>query len=226
MSKVLIITGSETGQTEREMKTIVSEWTARKDRKFEIAKVISGNKISKEFDNLCDNYDLMVVATSSFGDGDAPSSFTLFLEKLYEKKLEAKNGGILDGMQHCVLGFGSTVYETFQNCPRLTDRLLEECGSRRFLERVEVDECDPTEACMKKVEAWKESTFKYLNKPAAASKPPACEWAIPDGAMVLEKNAEGEEGSQSGNFYLFLAVVMAVIAFAFREKLMPLLGME
>ena len=118
--KVLIVTGSETGTTEREVKTIVAEWEGKKDKKFDVT-TISGNKIAKEFDNIVDNYDLMVVVTSSFGDGDAPSSFSLFLDKLYEKKLEAANGGILDGMQHCVLGYGRTVYETFQNCPRLTD---------------------------------------------------------------------------------------------------------
>ena len=46
----------------------------------------------------------------------------------------------LAGMQHAVLGEGSSVYsETIQNCPRLSDKYLEECGSRRFFPRHETD---------------------------------------------------------------------------------------
>ena len=54
--------------------------------------------------------------------------------------LQAANEGLkpLAGMQHAVLGEGSSVYaETFQNCPRLTDKFLGECGSRRLAMRGE-----------------------------------------------------------------------------------------
>ena len=36
-----------------------------------------------------------------------------------------------------------TVYETYQNCPRLTDKLLEQVGGRRMIERLEIDEMGP-----------------------------------------------------------------------------------
>ena len=81
---------------------------------------------------------MLVVITSSFGDGEPPDNYTNFLLKI----LQAAEDGSkpLEGMQHAVLGEGSSVYqETFQNCPRLTDKYLEECGSRRFFARHETD---------------------------------------------------------------------------------------
>jgi len=38
------------------------------------------------------------------------------------------------------VGYGQSVYPTFQNVPRLTDKLLEQLGSRRCVRRVELDE--------------------------------------------------------------------------------------
>lgn len=46
-------------------------------------------------------------------------------------------------MQHAVLGLGSSFYETFQNCPRMTDKFLEQCGSRRLAMRGELDDNHP-----------------------------------------------------------------------------------
>ena len=72
-----------------------------------------------------------MIVTSSYGDGDPPSNYESFLRDLY-----VAEGTPFEGCQHCVLGFGSTDYETFQNCPRLTDKLLGALGSRRMLARV------------------------------------------------------------------------------------------
>merc|ERR1712157_487504 len=79
--------------------------------------------------------------TSSYGDGEAPSGFGKFLYHIYTAAADAKkntDAAVLSGMEHSVLGFGSTVYYTFQNVPRLCDRLLGESGSRRFLMRNEI----------------------------------------------------------------------------------------
>ena len=46
----------------------------------------------------------------------------------------------MKGLQHCVIGYGQSVYATFQSCPRYVDQLLEKLGSRRMLQRVELDE--------------------------------------------------------------------------------------
>ena len=54
-------------------------------------------------------YDAFVIVSSSYGDGDPPSNFENFLRALY-----TADEGVLAGKQHCVLGYGSTDYETFE----------------------------------------------------------------------------------------------------------------
>merc|ERR1712160_6406 len=83
------------------------------------------------------NYDIIIVGVSSYGEGDSPGGYGKFLYQLQEAAKSDEKP--LDGLQHAVLGFGSTIYETYQNCPRLTDKYLGEAGSRRCLEMVEVD---------------------------------------------------------------------------------------
>ena len=81
---------------------------------------------------------VIVVCTSSFGDGDPPDNYGSFLLQLMQGAEDGSKP--LAGMQHAVLGEGSSVYsETFQNCPRLSDKYLEACGSRRFFARHETD---------------------------------------------------------------------------------------
>merc|ERR1712032_1483277 len=109
----------------------------------------------------------------------APANFEQFFVGLL-KAVAAKKKPFA-GMQHAVLGFGGASYDTFQNCPRLTDKMLEECGSRRFHKRAEIDseawqEGEPER--MEKLEKdWKDEVFSKLQSGIEASDPPACEWA-------------------------------------------------
>ena len=122
---VLVVYGSETGTTKRKVKAIASAWGSRAGKKFGSITVKSGDEAAAEFASIKEKYDAIVVGVSSFGDGDPPEGYQLFLGELYkpskvtpangEEKIERKP---LEGMQHAVLGFGSTVYETYQNCPR------------------------------------------------------------------------------------------------------------
>jgi sulfite reductase alpha subunit-like flavoprotein len=79
----------------------------------------SAKAASVGLEALAAKYDAFVIVSSSYGDGDPPSNFENFLRALY-----TADEGVLAGKQHCVLGYGSTDYETFQNCPRLTDKLM------------------------------------------------------------------------------------------------------
>ena len=119
MAKVCVIFGTESGGSERHAKRLSKAWTSgvtfdgKKD-------FMSGDAAAKRgLGAIADAYDFLVVVTSSYGDGDPPSNYARFLTALY-----AAEGRPLAGCQHCVLGFGSTDYETFQNCPRLTDKLM------------------------------------------------------------------------------------------------------
>merc|ERR1719384_1048626 len=150
-------------------------------QKFQ-AELQEGNDASEEFDKIGANYNVLLVLTSSYGDGDPPSGFGKFLYKLYEAaKSKTKP---LSGIEHSVLGFGSTTYYTFQNVPRLSDRLLEESGSRRFLMRTEIDEMDEDNET--KVDNWYEAVSKRcVEKMKNSSKEETpidsvCKWQEPE----------------------------------------------
>merc|ERR1712232_77574 len=124
--RVIVVWGSETNQSYNEMKELVKAWKA--DGKIDVVQFLQGDAAAEVFSDInSSNYDAIVVGTSSYGDGDAPSGYGKFLYQLYEASKEGESP--LKGMQHAVLGFGSTLYETFQNCPRITDKLLGESGS-------------------------------------------------------------------------------------------------
>merc|ERR1712232_50759 len=144
---------------------------------------VQGNDMADRWSEVTiDNYDFLMVATSSYGEGEAPSGFGKFLYQLQE----ASKGGQkpLRGLQHAVLGIGSTVYETFQNCPRHVDKYLEECGSRRIQERYEWDEMTNDES---DVEEWGEKIFPIMTANIGKSdQDQVCDWEKPE-SMLLKK---------------------------------------
>lgn len=129
---------------------------------------------------------------------DPPANFNLLLLKLF--RAAAAGEKPLAGLQHVVLGYGCSVYPTFQNCPRMADKLMGECGSRRLEKRVELDdggEEDPVDG-MRRFDA---AVFAALSGGLPnASSPPVCDWRVP--ASKLEPKTEedllmdmGEGGS-------------------------------
>ena len=212
-ARVIVIYGSETGGSKSKISTIVANWQKRAEMKFSIKGMMEGNDAATKFDTLKDEYDVIILCTSSFGDGDPPSGYENFLGKLYKGAAAGEESPKpLAGMQHVVLGFGSTVYDTFQNCPRLSDRLLESCGSRRFAKRVEVDECE-TQDGYELLKSFEADIFTTLQKPPSASAPPPCAWTEP-ASEVVEKNelAKDDGGLKIG---IAVAVVVAVVAVAY-----------
>jgi len=141
--------GSETGNVRRGIHACVRQWQKSSEGgayTVESANVMPGNEVVKEFSSLAEiahHFDVLIVATSSFGEGDPPANFLKFLVMLVRAaNAEVKPGRQppLKGLQHCVVGYGQSVYPTFMSCPRYTDQLLEKLGSRRMVERVEIDE--------------------------------------------------------------------------------------
>ena len=192
-TRVLLVYGSESGTCKRIANTMAKDWMSRPNRTFEISLVCTGadalkelsimendmNEIYHDFTSLRNKYDVIVVVTSSYGEGDPPENFGSFFLAL----LAAAEGGSrpLVGVQHCVLGQGSTVYqETFQNMPRLTDRYLGECGSRRFVMRQEVDAAHYIEGDQHLMDRnhWKEAVFEALQSLPKASTPDVCKWDV------------------------------------------------
>ena len=56
--------------------------------------------------------DVLFIATSSFGEGDPPENFNMFVLHLQRAALDGSKP--LEGLQHVVLGYGASCYETFQ----------------------------------------------------------------------------------------------------------------
>merc|ERR1712176_1385601 len=111
------------------MKDMVEKWKSTPDQQFTVTDFLEGNEAADRFSDInSSNYDFILIGTSSYGEGDAPGGFGKFMYQLQEAASSGEKP--LEGLQHAVLGFGSTIYETYQNCPRLTDKYLGEAGSR------------------------------------------------------------------------------------------------
>ena len=220
-ARVIVIYGSETGGSKSKISTIVANWQKRAEMKFSIKGMMEGNDAATKFDTLKDEYDVIILCTSSFGDGDPPSGYENFLGKLYKGAAAGEEGPKpLAGMQHAVLGFGSSMYDTFMNCPRLCDKYLGDCGSRRMVQRAELDEVDEAggagDECdqidLPEYKRWSSDMLKVLIKLPAATKPPCCDWTVPadkiveiDGAALSSFSSEGAAGP-------FLAVLAIGVA--------------
>lgn len=241
-SRVLVVYGSESGTCKRLANSMAKHWRALPDSSFSIVHVCDGegclkemsimeddnNVIQADFTSLKAKYDVLVVITSSYGEGDPPETFGGFFLQLLAA-VESGNRPLV-GMQHCVLGQGSTVYqETFQNVPRLTDKYLGEAGSRRLLMRQELDAAhynDDARAAEERSH-WREAVASTLNALPAASAPSVCEWdaarkshVYPTGKVTLKSKedlAEFKLGAASGATnevvfgLLFWGIPMAVV---------------
>ena len=209
-TRVCVIFGTESGGSERHAKRISKTWT--EGIAFsQTSDFMSGDAAAKKgLEALASDYDFLVVVTSSYGDGDPPSNYTKFLTALY-----VAEGEPLKGCQHAVLGFGSTDYETFQNCPRLTDKLLGGLGSRRALQRVEVDEND-TLAGDTALEKWSKDVVAAFAK-AASTKGSAdvCAWTKPESEIFDKKSELVSNGGGGGAFAMAPLVALAAVGVGF-----------
>lgn len=178
--KVLVIQGTMSGTSEQVAKKMHKSWSEEKDLKFTLSpEVVDGNDAGEQFSTLSTNFDVLLVVTSSYGDGDPPDNFVKFLRELIKASEDGSKP--LAGLQHAVMGFGDSSYETFQNCPRLTDKLLEECGSRRLHKRFEIDsgawEDGMIEKMAEREKKWQEGVYKALQSSPRKDDPPVCKWA-------------------------------------------------
>jgi len=192
-NRVLVVYGSETNQTKLAMTDVVDAWKEEGVSDFEV-ELIEGDKAAEKFEEInSSHYDFLLIGTSSYGEGDAPSGFGKFMYRLQEASKDT--GRPLTGLQHAVLGFGSTSYETFQNCPRLVDKYLGEAGSRRIMKRNEIDEMEHD---MEDVKKWAAEIRKTCVNVGAkgATMDSVCEWTEPED-LILKKYM-GPDGYEVG----------------------------
>ena len=213
--RVLVVYGSQTGNSEKVIKMIAKKWEANEGLKFKVENIIEGNEVDDDmWDGMKDRFDVILVCTSSYGEGDPPDNYGHFLVKLIHG---AQSGAKpLTGMQHAVLGEGSSVYEdTFQNNPRLTDKLLEECGSRRLARRHEIDVGGEEDESVGR-NLFSQAVFEALQALPSAHSPPAADWAEPRVShkepvtRLTEKTEQGILGGGSKLKGLFIPVIALI----------------
>jgi hypothetical protein len=91
---VLVAYGSESGTAKRGITKIAEKW---KTAGIDVVDIVEGNA-APELKSLKDKCDVLVISTSSFGEGDPPANFNMFLLGLLRG---AKAGDMpLAGMQH------------------------------------------------------------------------------------------------------------------------------
>jgi len=209
--RVLVVYGSESGNAEHAAQKLVATWAAKKGTNVTVdPEAICGGDAAKRFDSLKDDYDVLIVLTSSFGEGEAPSNYEKFLLML-AKGAKAESPP-LKGLQHAVLGFGDSSYETFMNCPRLTDKFLEECGSRRIHKRFEIDASEQDTRALE--EQWKEGVWQALQsrpEPQGAQAAPWCEEGKTD-KIYPKSLSELGEGYGHGNPVVQLLLLLVALA--------------
>lgn len=216
--RALLVYGSETGNARRGLIKCADYWKAKADGSYQIVDLLPGNEVLDSLEELARKYDVLLIATSSFGEGDPPYNYVHFLRKLVRAKAHGAST-VLAGMQHSVLGYGQSVYPTFQNTPRYTDKLLGELGSRRLVKRTELDEGQTESAVGDEPEPesfgsggavrdgvttkahvgrdvglveWRNAVYAALKLACeSAALPPVCAWHEPGDGTVIEK-AESE----------------------------------
>ena len=206
-SRALVVFGSESGTAEKAIKELAAQWKAAGN--WQVVDVIDGNAAAKQgLETLAANHDAIVVATSSFRQGDAPYNYDDFLGALYRATFKAESP--FQGCQHAVLGFGDSHFDTYMNCPRLTDKLMGALGSKRMLARVEVDE-NETLTGDEAVAKWAKDVVAAFSKTCKAD---VCDWTVPED-QILDKKSDlvGSSGGGVAGPLVALGVAGAAAAY-------------
>lgn len=213
--KVGIIYGSESGNSERAIRAIAKQWQGTN---FEIGEVIEGATAAvRGISALAEQYDFLAIATSSNGEGDPPFNFHPFLKALYA----ADDAGDkpLTGCGFAVLGFGCSHFDTFQNCPRIADKLLGELDAIRAVQREELDVTDEDHSKKAKVR-WGDAVLNVLQAGKVPLKPVG-DWTdacTQNGATILDKHDDmlvaAAQGAPSVPLLVFGALAVAVAGVA------------
>jgi len=216
--RVLIVWGSETNNTQGFVNKITDEWKDKYGDVLKVLDVFQGDDCADKWDTVTkENYDFLLIATSSYGEGEPPSGFGRFLYCLQEAS-KAGDESQLKGLQHAVLGIGSTCYDTFQNCPRHVDKYLGEAGSRRIKQRFEWDEMEHVDS---DVLEWGDEIYKVMTtqldddeNSKAGEKEDVCSWKEPKDELLSK--IVGEDGYEIGEgpgegFGLQQKIVMAAV---------------
>ena len=131
-------------------------------------------------------YDLLVVITSSTGDGDPPDNATKLWQKLRAKNLK---NNYLAHIYYALLGLGDTNYTTFCGFPKLVDKQLQQLGAKKIYESKWADDAVGLENT---VDPWIENLWSALAERKLSAVP-----AEPKKIVPLVEKLEIHENEKS-----------------------------
>lgn len=145
MSKVLVIYGTTTGNTEMMAENIVSEL------KSGGAETAMKNVTDAKVHELSE-YDVILLGSSTWGDGELQDDFAEFYSDLEEADLKGKKA--------TVFGPGDSSYENFCEAVNILEKCLKKCGAELLLDGLKIDGeiYDSTELIIK----WSQQLTKSI----------------------------------------------------------------
>ncbi len=147
MKKAIIIYGSTTGNTETLSKYV------EKGLKASGIDVVVKNVTDSDPEELKD-YDVIILGSSTWGDGELQDDFIPFEEKMRKIKLDGKKGA--------VFGPGNSIYPQFCKAVDILEERLKSCGAQIIIDSLKID--GDIEPQLKKAEDWGKNLGEKLNK--------------------------------------------------------------
>ncbi|CAF1062426.1 unnamed protein product [Didymodactylos carnosus] len=174
--RFVLLFGSETGQCKSIAQGVVDVAHEQQDLCIDLFEL---DDVDKQF--KLEEEPVIVIITSSTGDGEPPSNASKFWRKIRREK----NPKYLSHMKYTVLGLGDTNYSNFCNCGKVLDRRFEELGATRFYPSNWADDAVGLE---KTVEPWLEGLWPEIKKILPS---------ITDDNPILSKENIGEKLEKS-----------------------------
>ncbi|XP_043923537.1 nitric oxide synthase, brain-like [Protopterus annectens] len=145
--KVTILYATETGKSENYAKTICKIFKRAFDPKVICMDEYDSCKLKEET--------LLLIITSTFGNGDAPENGEKFAKLLSE--MSRTHPKALQQQKFSVFGLGSRAYPNFCAFAHFIDKHLEALGAKRIMKMVEGDELCGQEESFR---TWARKVFK------------------------------------------------------------------
>jgi len=145
--RVIIIYGSTTGNTETLSKYV------EKGLKASGADAVVKNVTKANPEELKD-YDVIILGSSTWGDGELQDDFIPFEEKMSKIRLDGKRGA--------VFGCGDSMYPQFCKAVDILEERLKSCGVEIIVDSLKID--GDIEPKLNKAEDWGKNLGKRLNE--------------------------------------------------------------
>lgn len=140
MSKILILYGSTTGNTEQIAQQIANKI---QDKNAELKNVADTSPEELK------NYDFLILASSTWGDGQLQSDFADFIDRLTTNK-----ENIFSGKKMAVLGLGDSSYPQFCEAANILEKKFTALGCQKVIETLKIDGFPDEEKNIAALKQW------------------------------------------------------------------------